>query len=76
MSDVFVHVVDFKNTKISEAVTENCDGSYTIFLNSRMNKQKQRDSYRHALKHIEGDDFNKSDVNSIEKQAHGKGVNL
>ncbi len=56
---------------VNEVVTENEDGSYTIFINSRLNYEKQMKSYLHAMKHITGDDFQKDDVQSIEYLAHG-----
>lgn len=56
---------------VNEVVTENEDGSYTIFINSRLNYEKQMKSYLHAMKHITGDDFLKDDVQSIEYLAHG-----
>lgn len=55
---------------VNEVVTENEDGSYTIFINSRMNYEKQMRAYLHAMKHITGDDFQKDDVQSIEYLAH------
>lgn len=68
--DVNVVVLDFKNVKSREAVTENTDGSYTIFLNARESYEQQVKSYEHALKHIENDDFKQSDVQVIEALAH------
>lgn len=56
---------------INEVVTENEDGSYTIFINSRLNYEQQMKAYLHAMKHITGDDFQKNDVQSIEYLAHG-----
>lgn len=56
---------------VNEVVTENEDGSYTIFINSRLNCEKQMKAYLHAMKHITGDDFQKDDVQSIEYLAHG-----
>lgn len=56
---------------VNEVVTENEDGSYTIFINSRLNYEKQMKSYLHAMRHITGDDFRKDDVQSIEYLAHG-----
>ena len=56
---------------VNEVVTENEDGSYTIFINSRLNYEKQMKAYLHAMKHIMGDDFQKDDVQSIEYLAHG-----
>lgn len=55
---------------VNEVVTENEDGSYTIFINSRMNYEKQMKAYLHAMKHINGDDFQKDNVQSIECLAH------
>lgn len=56
---------------VNEVVTENEDGSYTIFINSRLNYEKQMKAYLHAMKHITGDDFQKDDVQIIEYLAHG-----
>lgn len=56
---------------VNEVVTENEDGSYTIFINSRLNYEKRLKSYLPAMKHIEGDDFQKGDVQNIEYLAHG-----
>lgn len=55
---------------INEVVTENEDGSYTIFINSRLNYEQQMKAYLHAMKHITGDDFQKDDVQKIECSAH------
>ena len=55
---------------VNEVVTENEDGSYTIFINSRLNYEQQMKAYLHAMKHITGDDFQKDDVQSIEYLAH------
>lgn len=56
---------------VNEVVTENEDGSYTIFINSRLNYEQQMKAYLHAMKHITGNDFQKDDVQSIEYLAHG-----
>ena len=74
MNDVYVHLLDFPNTKVSETVTENADGSYSIFLNSKMSFEKQKDAYNHALGHIVNLDFEKTGMNIdvIEAYAHKK----
>lgn len=54
----------------NEAVTVNEDGSYTIFINARLTKEQQTRSYFHAMKHILGEDFEKMNVQKIEKEAH------
>lgn len=53
-----------------EMVILNEDGSYTVFLNSRLNWESQMDGYVHAMKHILGEDFEKINVQEIEKEAH------
>lgn len=68
--DVNVFLRDFPNTKESEVITENSDGSYTVFLNARLSHDQLIESYRHALAHIENEDFQKEDVQEIEMAAH------
>lgn len=58
------------DTYIKEQIIKNADDSYTIFLNAKMNVEQQKRSYKHALYHIENDDFNRNDVNAIENNAH------
>ena len=60
---------------IHELITLNKDGSYTIFLNARDSRERQVMSYYHALGHIENRDFEKSDVQEIEHEAHKSEVN-
>ena len=56
--------------KTNEAVTENEDGSYTIFVNSNLCESKRISAVHHAIKHIRGRDFEKADVQQIEADAH------
>lgn len=70
MGNVNVYVIDFHNTKVSESVTENADGSYSIFLNARLTYAKQIESYYHAMQHIVRNDFEKFNVDMIECQCH------
>ena len=56
--------------KEKEAVTENEDGSFTIIINSRLSNDEQFKAYRHAMRHIENDDFQKDNVQTIETIAH------
>ena len=55
---------------IPEQVVENPDGSYSIFLNSRLTHEQHIESYAHAMRHIKNWDFEKQDVNQIELEAH------
>lgn len=73
MNNIYVHVVDFKTTKIKETVTCNEDGSYSIFLNAKLTHKQQSDAYIHALGHITRLDFESSScVDLLEAYAHKK----
>ena len=69
MEDINVQLLDM-DTKIPEQLIKNNDDTYTIFLNSRLSKDSQIKSYYHALKHIKGADFEKEDVQEIERITH------
>lgn len=70
--DVYVQLFDFgRNTCVSEAVTLNDDGSYTVFISARLSTERQRQAVAHALEHINHGDFRKHDVQQIEAEAHG-----
>lgn len=66
-----VQLIDFKNS-IPATSCQNEDGSYSVFLNSRLTKERQTDAYFHELDHIMRLDFEKKheDVDYIEKYAH------
>ena len=51
-------------------VVPNEDGSYTIFINAALNYESQQAALKHAMSHIENDDFYKEDVQEIEYLAH------
>ena len=55
---------------IHEQVTKNRDGSFTVFLNLKDSFETQKQSYKHAMGHVQNDDFQKSNVQDIEFQAH------
>lgn len=67
---IYVHVIDFPNTKCREVVTANADGSYSVFLNAKQSCHVQECSYRHALDHIKDNNFECYDVQDIERIAH------
>lgn len=56
---------------VNEVITENEDGSYTIFVNSNLCESKRLKAISHAFKHIKERDFEKDDVQEIELYAHG-----
>lgn len=66
---VNVKIIDM-DTGISEQVVKNPDGSYTVFINARYATEAQKESYLHAIGHIEDGDFEKTDVQQIEADQH------
>lgn len=68
MDNIYVYVVDMP-TSATEMVMP-CCGGYTIYLNARKSIDERVKAYRHALKHIENNDFEKADVQEIESEAH------
>ena len=55
---------------INEMVCPCADGNYTIYINDRMDPEHRQQAYRHALRHIERNDFEKDNVQEIEEAAH------
>ncbi len=70
-SNIYVHYVDFKNS-VSATSTVNADGSYSIFLNSRLSQTQQSNGYLHELTHILQLDFENRDrnIDLLEYYAH------
>ena len=53
------------------SVWHNSDDSYTIFIDARLSTEKQKEVFEHETNHIINDDFEKTDVQQIETEAHG-----
>ena len=70
MNEINVVLIPIRNYKFHEAVTENEDGSFTIFLNANLASNQIEAAYRHAMRHIQNNDFEKTDVQEIESEAH------
>lgn len=68
MYDYQIFLLD--DLPVNEAVTENEDGTFTIFVNSRLCDKKRIEAVQHALMHINNNDFARADVQEIEKIAH------
>lgn len=69
MDDIYVYTVDLPR-HIDEMVTP-CFGGYTVYLSSRLDEAQRLKAYKHALRHIENNDFDRTDVQQIEAEAHG-----
>ena len=52
------------------SVWNNSDGSFTIFIDSKLCFEKQQEVFKHELLHILENDFEKKNVNAIEYRAH------
>lgn len=68
--DYQVRLISFPNTVTKEAVTENEDGTYTIFISDKLSSIEQHEAFLHAYRHIAGNDFTKDNVDKIESDAH------
>lgn len=66
--EVYVYLMPLK--KVKEVVTQNADGSHTVFIDVSLSREEQQKAYYHALSHITGLDFEKFDVQQIEADAH------
>lgn len=69
MHDINVVLMD-NPFGIKGSVNKNDDGSYTVIINSKLNAEQQREVYLHEVEHIENGDFDKTDVDIIEHDAH------
>lgn len=67
--DVNIFLVNFPSPG-KEMVVPNEDGSYTILINAKLSQEGQLRAYQHAMSHIQNEDFEKSDIQSIEFKAH------
>lgn len=70
--DYHVEFIRFPSYKTHEAVTQNEDGSVTIFLSTNDTKEMQMKRFGHVMKHLLGKDFEKEDVQKIEVEAHSR----
>lgn len=69
MIDYQVRLINFPS-QVKEAVTENEDGTYTIFIDAALSWDEQRKRFIHAMAHILSDDFAHENVQNIEVWAH------
>ena len=69
--DLGVYIIDM-TPKVEEQVVFNEDGSYSIFINARLNQERQMLAYQHALMHIIKNDFEKYDAD-VNTSAQGDG---
>lgn len=54
-----------------EHIWKNADDSYTLKLNAKYDQETLQTAFEHAADHIRNGDYDKSDVQQIEMEAHG-----
>lgn len=67
--DVNTYLIDLPHS-VRGLTTPNDDGSFSIFINARLNYEQQLQAYQHEMRHIQNDDFSKENVQEIEAVAH------
>ena len=65
MTDNIYHYIVRLPDGFDEMIAPCCDG-YTIWIDDRLSPKGREDAYRHAIKHIERGDWEKSNVQNIE----------
>lgn len=67
--DFFVRLIDLPHS-VGGFVKPNSDGTYSVYLNSRLSHHANLLSYDHEKKHIEHNDFHRcADVQKMEREA-------
>jgi len=67
---VFVRLVDFPTCTCGGMVMLNDDGTYSVYLNSRLSNDQIRRAYEHEKRHILRDDLYRDvDVSVLEREA-------
>jgi len=69
LEDIQTILMDM-DCKIKGNTSFNTDGSYTVFINSKLCIEQQREVFIHELLHILNSDFDKTDVDIIEINRH------
>lgn len=65
--DYFVRVIPFPVGRVGGMVTPNDDGTYSVYINANLDRERQMEAYRHELKHIaNGDFYNGKPIEEIE----------
>lgn len=72
MDDIFVYEVELP-PHVNEMVVPCIDG-YTVYIKVGLTYEARMEAYNHAMEHINRNDWEKDNVDSIEATAHKKGV--
>lgn len=67
-----VTFIDHKNTRIRGSIVINDDGFANIFINPRLDTDKQKKTFEHEMVHLEQDDaYNQDSLQTAEARASG-----
>ena len=66
--EIYVYFVKLP-PRVSEMVSVGRDG-YSVYIDSDLDEDARQRAYKHALRHIERDDFSGDDIQAIEYLAH------
>ena len=59
--------------RVKSFVRQDADGyNATIVINAKLNRESQVERYKHEIRHMGEDDFEKSDADQVENCAHGR----
>ena len=65
---IFTYIIDLPDG-INEAVMS-CAEGYTIYIDESLDATGRKKAFLHAMKHIDKNDFFRSDVQRIESESH------
>lgn len=68
--DVYVYYIENAPAGFHGCVHANDDGSYSVFLDPNDTFERRLKTYKHEMKHIKNDDFNKEKIQEIEHNSH------
>lgn len=66
--DVHIYYIDMP-CSVTSNIVENNDGSYTIYINSRLSYERQLEGYLHELRHLDNNHFEEwLDIQNVEME--------
>ena len=76
MTDTYVRLVSLP-TRVEGVTLPNDDGSFDIYINSRLSPLRQQETLEHELRHIRHEHFYLDmDIARMERQADGEALNV
>lgn len=76
MTDTYIRLVPLP-VKVEGVTLPNDDGSFDVYINSRLSPTRQQETLAHELRHIRQEHFYLDlDVSAAERQADGEALNV